>query len=143
MGGCLDRLRFLGGPLIALGLIAGSASPSAAGDAPPDPANPAGGPAPKSGGLLSLWNPETSPFIPIPEIGTDPNSGTTYGFLPIFLSSEKGQISRILAPDVTYNSELGYGGHFRIFSYPSEDEQWSFVAGATQRVERGIDGLYQ
>ena len=48
--------------------------------------------------------------MPLDEIGTDPNSGTTYGFLPIFLHSEHDQIRRIIAPDVTYNSDLGYGG---------------------------------
>src|SRR5207237_8356026 len=46
-----------------------------------DPAS-AEKPAGPSSGLFSLWDPTTSPFIPIPEIGTDPNSGTTYGFLP-------------------------------------------------------------
>src|SRR5690242_8569144 len=68
-----------------------------------------------SGGLLDLWDPTKSPFIPIPEIGTDPNSGTTYGILPVFLTTENGVVSRILAPDVTFNSDLGYGGNFRLF----------------------------
>ena len=94
------------------------------------------------GGLLSFWDPTTSPFIPIPEVGTDPNSGTTFGILPVFLTSEHDQITRILAPDFTYNPDLGYGGNFRIFSYPSTDAQWSLVAGGKQRVERGVDGVY-
>jgi hypothetical protein len=106
---------------------------------PPATTAPASAP---SGGLLSLWDPTTSPFIPIPEIGTDPNSGTTFGLLPVFLHSEHDQISRIIAPDLTYNPDLGYGGNFRIFSYPSTDEQWSIVAGGKQKVERGLDGAY-
>jgi hypothetical protein len=92
--------------------------------------------------LSSIWDPATSPFIPIPEVGTDPNSGTTYGILPVFLSSEHDEISRIIAPDVTYNQALGYGANFRVFSYPSPDTQWSIVAGGSQRVEHGVDGLY-
>src|SRR5947209_5674790 len=64
----------------------------------------------KPGGLSNLWDPRTSPFIPIPEIGTDPNSGTTVGILPVFLSSEHDQITRIVAPDLIYNPNLGYGG---------------------------------
>jgi hypothetical protein len=108
-------------------------------DVPPVPAAP---PTPPPSGLLGLWDPTTSPFIPIPEIGTDPNSGTTYGILPVFLHSEHDQIRRIIAPDVTYNSDLGYGGNFRIFSYPSTDAQWSLVAGGKQKVERGVDGAY-
>jgi hypothetical protein len=99
-------------------------------------------PAIESHGLLSLWDPTTSPFIPIPEIGTDPNSGTTYGFLPIFLFSEDDEIRRIIAPDINYNPGLGYGGNFRLFSYPSTDTQWSVVAGGKQKIERGVDGVY-
>jgi hypothetical protein len=93
-------------------------------------------------GLLSLWDPTTSPFIPIPEIGTDPNSGTTFGLLPVFLFSEHDEIRRIIAPDITYNGDLGYGGNFRLFSYPSTDTQWSVVAGGKQKIERGVDGVY-
>jgi hypothetical protein len=95
------------------------------------------------GSLSSIFDPRTSPFIPIPEIGTDPNGGTTYGILPVFLKNDAtGSISRIIAPDVTYNSDLGYGGHFRIFSYPSTDTQWQVVAGADQRIERELDARY-
>jgi outer membrane translocation and assembly module TamA len=92
--------------------------------------------------VARIWDPTTSPFIPIPEVGTDPNSGTTVGILPVFLSSEHDQITRIIAPDVNYNSDLGYGANFRVFDYPSTDSQWAIVAGAKQRVERGVDGLY-
>jgi hypothetical protein len=92
--------------------------------------------------LSNLWNPTTSPFIPIPELGTDPNSGTTVGILPVFLSSEHDEITRIIAPDITYNPDLGTGGNFRIFRYPSADTLWSIVAGGRQRTERGFDGVY-
>jgi hypothetical protein len=99
--------------------------------------------ASEPGGLLGIWDPRTSPFIPIPEVGTDPNSGTTTGLLTVFLTTEHDQVTRILAPDFIYNPNLGYGANFRILSYPSEDRQWSFVAGAKQHVERGVDGVYQ
>jgi hypothetical protein len=99
-------------------------------------------PIPPPSGLLRFWDPTTSPFIPIPEVGTDPNSGTTFGLLPVFLHSEHDQIRRIIAPDITYNTDLGYGGNFRIFSYPSTDAEWSLVAGGKQKVERGVDGVY-
>lgn len=89
-----------------------------------------------------IWDPTTSPFIPIPEVGTDPNSGTTIGVLPVLLSSEHEQITRIVAPDFNYNPELGYGANFRVFSYPSTDAQWSLVAGGRQHVERGFDAAY-
>jgi hypothetical protein len=84
------------------------------------------------------------PFLPIPSIGTDPNSGTTVGLLPVWLhTDEKHDITRIIAPDVTHNPFFGWGVHGRLFAYPSEDEQWSIVGGARQSVERGIDAEYQ
>jgi len=89
-------------------------------------------------------NPEKMPIIPIPDIGTDPNGGTTIGLLPVWLSSnDKGQISRIIAPDVLYNPYFGYGGDARILEYPSSDTQWSLTAGAKERVERGLDAEYE
>ncbi len=84
------------------------------------------------------------PIIPIPDIGTDPNSGTTVGLLPVWLSSnDKGEISRIIAPDFLHNPYFGYGGDARIFAYPSADTQWSITGGAKQRVERGVDAEYE
>jgi hypothetical protein len=117
-------------------LASGAASAQSAGKAATE--------APRPGGFFDIFNPQTSPFIPIPEIGTDPNSGTTYGFLPVFLSTNaKSEITRIIAPDATYNSNLGFGGHFRIFAYPSRDRQWSVVAGVKQRIERELDAVYE
>ena len=108
---------------------------------PPGPAPPP--PEAGFGGLASLWDPRTSPFIPIPEIGTDPNSGTTVGILPVFLTSnDKGEITRIVAPDVIYNPVLGYGADFRVLDYPSQDAQWSIVGGADEHIQRGLDAMY-
>ena len=68
-------------------------------------------PSPPPSGLLRLWDPTTSPFIPIPEIATDPNGGTTVGLLPVMLFTDaRQQIRQILAPDLTHNSSLGVGG---------------------------------
>jgi len=84
------------------------------------------------------------PFLPIPSVGTDPNSGTTVGLLPVWLhTDEHHNITRIIAPDVTHNPYFGWGFHGRLYSYESEDEQWSIVGGAKERVERGIDAQYQ
>jgi hypothetical protein len=132
--------RSLQSLIAAAMLLAGFAAAHADDAAPEQPGTAS--PVPLATGLLGLWDPTTSPFIPIPEIGTDPNSGTTYGFLPVFLHSEHDEIRRIIAPDVTYNPDLGYGGNFRIFSYPSTDAQWSIVAGGKQKIERGVDGVY-
>jgi hypothetical protein len=94
---------------------------------------------------LPKWlNPATAPFLPVPLIGVDPNSGTTLGILPVRLQTDdQHEISRIYAPDLYYNPYFGYGAHARVYDYPSENEQWSLVAGASERVERGFDGEYQ
>lgn len=101
--------------------------------------------APAPGTGLSRWfNPETAPFIPVPLIGADPDSGTTLGILPTWIVTNENQdITRIIAPDINHNPNFGWGAHGRIFAYPSEDEQWSLMAGLKERVEREFDGEFQ
>ena len=90
------------------------------------------------------FNPATAPFLPVPEVATDPDSGTTIGLLAVKLKTDdQGEIRRIIAPDLLYNPYFGVGGHFRIYDYPSPDRQWSVVAGLKEKVERGVDFEYQ
>jgi Omp85 superfamily domain len=105
---------------------------------------PSDTPVPAPGTGMTRWfNPSSAPFIPIPSIGVDPNSGTTVGILPTWVhTDDQHQISRIIAPDLLHNPYFGWGGHARIYAYPSEDEQWSVVAGIMQRVQRGLDAEY-
>ena len=126
--------------------LPGPSAPEQATPIPPPtqlPPAPAPEPAPPSG--LARWlNPSSAPFIPVPEIATDPNGGTTLGLLPVWLrTNDEHEIDRIIAPDVLHNSYFGYGMHARLYEYPSEDEQWSFVAGIKERVEREFDLEYQ
>jgi hypothetical protein len=105
----------------------------------PSPATP----APPTG--LARWlNPSTAPFLPVPEIGVDPNGGTTVGLLPVWLhTDDQHEINRIFAPDVLHNSYFGYGFHARLYEYPSDDEQWSVLTGLKERVEREFETEYQ
>lgn len=83
---------------------------------------------------------QTLPFIPIPEIAADPNSGTTYGLLPVFFFPDaKQEVRHILAPDLNHNPTLGTGGYFRSFNYPDDDSEWYVVAGFSQRIAREVD----
>lgn len=83
------------------------------------------------------------PFLPVPEIAQDPDSGTTVGVLPVWLiTDDEHRIRRIIAPDVLYNPNFGYGFHGRIYDYPSEDKQWSIEGGLKERVEREFDAEY-
>jgi surface antigen Omp85-like protein len=101
-------------------------------------------PAAQSKGLSRWFNPATAPFIPVPEIAVDPDSGTTLGLIPTWIQTDENhEIRRIIAPDVLYNPYFGYGVHGRIYGYTSEDEQWSTVAGIKERVEREFDFEYQ
>jgi Omp85 superfamily domain len=105
-------------------------------DAVPAPA------APTSNGRwldVSTW-----PLIPVPEIAVDPDSGVTLGLLPTWLhTNDQHEITRIIAPDLLYNPDFGVGTHFRIFEYPSADEQWSVVTYLQERVQRGFDYEFQ
>ncbi|HTY93377.1 MAG TPA: BamA/TamA family outer membrane protein [Steroidobacteraceae bacterium] len=104
---------------------------------PPTPAAPASA----GGGRFDV---STWPFIPVPEIGADPDSGVTLGLLPVWLhTNDEREITRIIAPDLLYNPNFGVGAHFRIFEYPSTDERWSVVTFMQERVQRGVDFEYQ
>lgn len=118
---------------------------AAAQAAAPPPAEP--GPLPTAApphSLMSSWfNPSSAPFIPIPSIGVDPNSGTTLGILPVWVKTDdQHEIRRIIAPDVLYNPYFGAEAHGRLYAYPSADEQWSLVTGIAERVERDFDAEY-
>lgn len=92
----------------------------------------------------SRWRDPTNwPFIPLPEVATDPNGDTTIGFLPVWLfTDDKQQIRQMFAPDLTYNPNLGVGGTLRYFSYPSLDTQWYIVASGAETIARDIDVFY-
>ncbi len=101
-------------------------------------------PAPETSWWKKWLDPSQAPFLPVPLIAEDPNSGLTLGLLPVWLATnENSQISRIIAPDVLYNPNFGFGAHGRIYEYASGDEQWSVTAGVKERVERDADFEYQ
>ncbi len=95
-------------------------------------------------GLQRWFDPSAAPFIPVPLIGVDPDSGTTLGLIPTWVhTDENHEINRIIAPDVLYNPYFGFGVHGRVYGYSSKDEQWSVVTGIKERVEREFDAEYQ
>jgi hypothetical protein len=113
---------------------------------PPGPMPaPSGTPTTTGPHWLTRWfDPATAPFIPVPEIGVDPNSGVTVGLIPVWLRTDDNhEIDRIIAPDILYNPNFGVGAHGRIYGYSSADEQWSVVGGIKERVERDFDAEYQ
>ena len=137
------RAQPLGTALLGALALAGpaGADPAAGGGTTPAPAPEAPGSAPS--GLARWYDPATAPFIPIPEIDTEPHSGLTLGVIPVWLrTNSRDQIERIIAPDVIHSQYFGWGARMREFGYPSEDTQWSVVGGLKQRVEREFDAQY-
>jgi len=134
---------------VLVALIAIRSWPAAADDNPTQAPQqgPIVPPPPPSSGptWLTRWfNPATAPFIPVPEIGVDPDSGTTLGVIPTWIRTDDNhEIRQIIAPDILYNPYFGYGVHGRVYGYNSGDEQWSVVTGIKQRVEREFDAEYQ
>jgi hypothetical protein len=128
------------GALALLAVVAGAAADEPVAVPPGVPV--AAATAPPRG--LARWlDPATAPFIPIPEIDTEPHSGLTLGVIPTWLSTnERGEIERIIAPDIIHSQYFGWGSRMRIFGYPSADTQWSVVGGLKQRVEREFDARY-
>ena len=93
---------------------------------------------------FKIQNPNSWPFIPVPEVATDPNGGVTYGVLPVWLFTDnKSEITSILAPDINSNSTLGPGGNFRYLAYPSSDTNWYVEGGAQETIARNVDLDYQ
>jgi hypothetical protein len=126
---CARWLAWVGGVVL---LAAMSAGPARCADAAPE-------------AWWQRWlDPTRAPFIPVPEIDVDPNAGTTLGILPVWIrSDEHGVIRRIVAPDIIYDPNFGWGARGRIFGFPSADTQWSVVGGGKQRVEREFDAQYE
>jgi len=95
-------------------------------------------------GATQWFDPASAPFLPVPEIDVDPNSGTTLGLIPVWVSADNQQvIRRIIAPDLIHNPYFGFGARFRVFGFPCEDTQWFIVGGGKERVEREFDAVYE
>src|SRR5215472_18121331 len=124
--------------LASLSVAAAHADAPVPGGAPPE------APGPRAPSGLRRWlDPATAPFIPIPEIDTDPYSGTTLGLIPTWLNTNRqGEIAQIIAPDIIHSEYFGWGSRMRIFGFPSADSRWSVVGGGKERVEREFDGQY-
>jgi hypothetical protein len=135
------------GALAAVGLLAagagaaGQEAPQASDVAPAPLAAPA--PAKPPSGIARWLDPATAPFIPIPEIDVDPQSGVTLGVIATFIDvNDRGEIERITAPDVFHSQYFGWGAGLSMYDYPSQDSQWLVIGSLKERVERDLDVRY-
>ncbi len=93
---------------------------------------------------IDWLNPTNWPLLPVPLTAVNPNSGTTLGIIPTRLvTNSRSEITDIIAPDFMHNPYFGWGAHARILAFPSQDTQWSIVAGGEQHIESTFDAVYQ
>ena len=93
---------------------------------------------------INWLNPTSWPVLPVPLTAVDPNNGTTLGVIPTMLvTNARSEITDIIAPDIMHNPFFGWGAHGRILAFPSQDTQWSIVAGGEERIESTFDAIYQ
>jgi len=124
---------------MAAAIVSAAATPAARGDT----ADARAAPPAQERGIARWFDPDTAPFLPIPEIDASPFSGVTLGLIPVVLTTnDRGEIDRILAPDIIRSAYFGWGARWRTFRNPSDDERWSVVGGAKQRVESEFDAEF-
>ena len=84
---------------------------------------------------------ENVTLVPVPEIVTDPNEGTTVGVLGTLLfTDEKQEIYRMIAPDVRYNPNTGVYPMFRWFEYLSAKQRFVLLAGKATKIGEYFEG---
>ena len=82
-------------------------------------------------------------YIPIPEIITDPNEGTTFGLMGVALiTDENDRVTYMVAPDVRYNKTKGVFPTFRLFGYPSETRDYSLTLGKSTTKDEDYEAEF-
>lgn len=129
--------------LIGLVLTAAAAPPAAAGDAAA-----AGGPSirKRNDSVDWLLRRAAKAFtgdnkyigqVHLPVIAGNPNSGVTYGLLPVWLEhNSRHEIVQIFAPMITYNKTFGAALDVSYYYYPSADVRFRAIFARAQRSDR-------
>jgi Omp85 superfamily domain len=83
--------------------------------------------------------------LPLPVWATDPNEGSTWGAMPVFVHvcRETKQTEWILAPSVTWNSIIEVTGTMRFYDYPDPDTSFSLIASASTHVNYDLLAIWQ
>ena len=86
---------------------------------------------------------ENKTLVPIPEIIADPNEGTTLGVLAALLMvDDKGNLERMIAPDVRYNDNTGVYPSIRYFDYSLPQQRIFLQAGKATRLGEYFEATY-
>ena len=82
-------------------------------------------------------------FLHLPVVDTDPNRGTTYGIMPIWVTKGSGdRIEFIQAPSLTYNRTFRVTPTYRFYYYPTRDAALHAEASYSQVSDRNLEVEY-
>ena len=86
---------------------------------------------------------ENSIRVYFPALSTDPNSGATLGFMPIWLlQDDKKTIKQIIAPSITDNAIFGVTPTIRYYYYPHPESQLFFIGSKSETVNERLTLRY-
>ena len=128
--------------------LAAASAPSAAAGEPAVAVSTASGAAPaeerRGGGFDWLLRQAEAAFtsdnrtfgeVHLPVIAANPNSGMTYGVLPVWLThNSRHEIVQIFAPMLTYNSTYGAAFSGSYYYYPSGDEETRVILERSEKT---------
>ncbi len=79
-------------------------------------------------------------ILPLPVWATDPNEGSTYGAMPVFVHVCKAtnETEWIIAPSVTWNSIIHLTGTLRFYDYPDPISSFTVVASASTHANYNL-----
>ncbi|MBM4287609.1 MAG: hypothetical protein FJ135_05600 [Deltaproteobacteria bacterium] len=85
-----------------------------------------------------------STLFPLPVIGTDPNSGNDFGFLPVWVFPRDDEaIGMILAPSAIYNDNAKTSLAFRLLAYPSPEVHYRAVVDPSTHIQSFYEFAYE
>lgn len=83
-------------------------------------------------------------LFPLPVVGTDPNSGNDYGFLPVWVFPRQDKaIGMILAPSIIDNDYAGTSLAFRLLAYPSKDVHYRLIVDPSTKIRSFYEAAYE
>jgi len=79
-------------------------------------------------------------LIPLPVYATEPNEGSTYGAMPIFLRvcNATGRTESITAPSFTFNAIIDATATVRYYGYPSDTQSLTVIASLSTRINSNV-----
>ena len=93
--------------------------------------------------MTTTWNHNI--FVWLPAVSTDPNTGPTYGMMPVLVLSDQltHRIRHLFAPSYTYNNLFGQTGTWRYYFYPTESSQFFTTASISVRKNHELKIRYE